>query len=102
MIARVWRGWTKPQNADAYETLLQKEIFPGIRERHIAGLLGTELLRRNLHGKVEFMTTMTLRSMEHVRSFTGIDYDKAVVPPKARALLERLMNGRNITKSQHE
>jgi hypothetical protein len=89
MIARVWRGWTKPQNADAYETLLQKEIFPGIRERHIAGLLGIELLRRNLHGKVEFMTIMTLRSMEDVRSFAGSDYEKAVVPPKARALLDR-------------
>jgi len=30
MIARIWHGWTVPENADAYEALLKTEIFPGI------------------------------------------------------------------------
>ena len=27
MIARHWRGWTKPQNADAYEALLTTKMM---------------------------------------------------------------------------
>ena len=30
MIARIWNGWTTPENADAYERLLREDIFPGI------------------------------------------------------------------------
>lgn len=26
MIARHWRGWTEPQDADAYETLLKDTV----------------------------------------------------------------------------
>jgi hypothetical protein len=38
MIARIWYGYTSPQNADAYEVLLRTEIFPGILARDIAGV----------------------------------------------------------------
>jgi hypothetical protein len=30
MIARHWRGWTKAQNADAYETLLKTRVLPDL------------------------------------------------------------------------
>jgi hypothetical protein len=33
MIARIWRGWTKPEKAKAYEDMLRDEIFPGIALR---------------------------------------------------------------------
>ena len=29
MIARVWRGWTKAEDADAYEHLLRATVYPG-------------------------------------------------------------------------
>jgi hypothetical protein len=29
MIARVWGGWTKTENADAYEKLLREVVYPG-------------------------------------------------------------------------
>jgi hypothetical protein len=29
MIARIWYGYTTPDNADAYEALLKTEIFSG-------------------------------------------------------------------------
>ena len=35
MIARVWHGWTSPENADRYEALIRSTIFPGIRARGI-------------------------------------------------------------------
>jgi len=44
MIARMWHGWTKPENADAYEKLLRNEMFPGMRR--IQGFEGACLLRR--------------------------------------------------------
>jgi heme-degrading monooxygenase HmoA len=89
MISRVWHGWTTPANADAYETLLKNEIFIGIRNRQIAGYRGIHLLRRNLGDEVEFVTVMWFDSFDAVRAFAGADYEVAVVPPKARALLSR-------------
>lgn len=89
MICRLWRGWTRPENADAYETLLRSEIFGGIAARDIAGYLGIELLRRPDGEAVEFVTLMWFESLEAVRGFAGDDHEKAVVPPAARALLAR-------------
>ncbi|HEV8382269.1 MAG TPA: hypothetical protein VGQ29_11820 [Gemmatimonadales bacterium] len=89
MIVRIWHGWTSRANADAYERLLQEEILVGIRNRQIKGFRGIELLRRTLADGVEFVTIMTFDSLEAVREFAGADYEKAVVPPKARALLAR-------------
>ena len=89
MISRVWHGWTTPANADAYESLLKSEILLGIKDRQIAGYRGIHLLRRNLGDEVEFATVMWFDSMEAVRAFAGKDYEVAVVPSQARALLSR-------------
>ena len=89
MISRVRHGWTTPANADAYEALLKSEIFTGIQDRQIAGYRGVHLFRRNIGGEVEFVTVMWFDTIEAVRVFAGEDYEVAVVPPKARALLSR-------------
>jgi antibiotic biosynthesis monooxygenase (ABM) superfamily enzyme len=87
MISRIWHGWTVPANADAYEALLKSEIFTGIQSRNIPGYRGIHLLRRDVGDEVEFITIMWFDSLEAVRIFAGEDYEAAVVPPKARALL---------------
>lgn len=89
MISRIWRGWTSRQNADAYESLLKAEIFTGIIERGITGFQGIDLLRRELGEEVEFVTIMWFDSLLAVRTFAGEDYERAVVPAKARQLLKR-------------
>jgi heme-degrading monooxygenase HmoA len=89
MISRIWHGWTTPDNADAYETLLKEEIFVGIQARHIRGFKGIQLLRREVGDEVEFVTIMTFDSLDAVREFAGEDYEVAVVPEKARAVLAR-------------
>lgn len=89
MISRIWHGWTDPENADIYEGLLRSEIFTGIQERSIAGFRGIHLLRRDLGDEVEFITIMWFDSLEAVRAFAGEDYEAAVVPAKARAVLKR-------------
>jgi heme-degrading monooxygenase HmoA len=87
MIGRIWHGWTTHDNADAYEALLRQEIFVGIAAREIAGYRGIHLLRRELGAETEFVTVMWFDSLDAVRAFAGEDYQAAVVPPKARALL---------------
>jgi len=87
MICRVWHGWTAPSSADAYERLLRDEIIVGIAGRAITGYRGIELLRREVGGETEFVTIMWFDTMEAVRSFAGMDYEQAVVPASARALL---------------
>jgi heme-degrading monooxygenase HmoA len=87
MISRIWHGWTKPENADAYEALLKHEIFVGIKDRNISGYRGIHLFRRNVGDEVEFITLMWFDSLDSVRVFAGDDYEAAVVLPVARKLL---------------
>lgn len=89
MIIRIWRGWTRQANADAYERLLLAQIFPGIAARKISGYLGIRLDRREVPDGVEFVTTMLFASMDAVVAFAGDEYRTSVVPPSARALLSR-------------
>ncbi|MFN2241958.1 MAG: antibiotic biosynthesis monooxygenase [Anaerolineae bacterium] len=89
MNLRIWHGWTDPANADAYEALLKEEIFVGIDDRKISGYDGIRLLRRDLDLEVEFVTIMAFQDLDAVRRFAGEDYEVAVVPDKARALLAR-------------
>lgn len=89
MIARIWHGWTTSGNADIYEAMLKDEIFVGIEERRIAGFRSIKLLRREAPAEVEFITIMTFDSLAAVRAFAGEDYETAVVPAKARAVLAR-------------
>jgi heme-degrading monooxygenase HmoA len=87
MISRIWHGWTAPENADAYETLLRNEIFLGIANREISGYHGIDLLRQDSRQEVEFVTIMWFDSLEAVKAFAGEQYEVAVVPSKARELL---------------
>jgi hypothetical protein len=99
MIGRIWHGYTTLINADAYEELLKSEIFSSIRGRNILGFQEIQLFRRNLEREVEFITIMWFDSIEAVRVFAGANYQAAVVPPKARALLSHFDNPPNIMKS---
>jgi heme-degrading monooxygenase HmoA len=89
MISRIWHGWTTTGDAAAYQSLLETEILPGIARRGVEGYRGAHLLRREAGDEVEFVTVMWFDSLDAVREFAGADYETAVVPAKARALLKR-------------
>ena len=89
MIYRIWHGWTTQKNADIYENLLRKEIFPIIASKNVSGYRGMQLLRRNLDNEVEFITIMRFDSLAAVKLFAGEDYEKSYVPDKAREVLLR-------------
>ena len=89
MIKRIWHGWTTPENAENYQSLLTTTIIPMIEEKHMPGYVGIELLRRENEGEVEFITIMKFESLESVKDFVGDDYEVAHVPEMARAVLNR-------------
>jgi len=89
MIFRIWHGWTSPENADIYENLLKREIFPAIASKNVTGYRGIQLLRRQSNKEIEFVTIMQFDSLEAVKQFAGEDYEKSVVPDKARKVLLR-------------
>jgi antibiotic biosynthesis monooxygenase (ABM) superfamily enzyme len=89
MIARLWRGWTTPANADAYQQIVSGEVLPGIAARQVPGYHGAYLLRREAGDEVEFATLMLFDSLDAVTEFAGPDHEEAYVPPRARATLAR-------------
>jgi heme-degrading monooxygenase HmoA len=90
MITRVWRGWTTPENAAAYQRIVSTQVLPAIAARNLEGYHGAYLLRRTLDGgEVEFSTIMLFDSIDDVKAFTGEDHEVAHVPADARAVLAR-------------
>jgi antibiotic biosynthesis monooxygenase (ABM) superfamily enzyme len=89
VIFRIWHGWTTPANAEAYQRIVQDEVFAMIEAKSIKGYHGIDLLRRSVGDEVEFTTIMRFDSLDSVMALAGADYERAFVPPQARAVLKR-------------
>ena len=85
MIARVWHGYTKPEYADAYESMLKPELLPDISK--VRGYKGSYLLRRRTGNEIEFITILLWESIDTIRAVAGADYETAVVPEERRKYL---------------
>ena len=88
MIARHWRGWTKPDDADGYENLLKNQVLAGLRA--IEGYRGGYVLRKDGAGETEFVVMNLFESLEAVKRFAGPDYTVPVFEPEAKKLLSRV------------
>lgn len=88
-MARLWHGWTRPEDATAYEALLTTEIAPEIEARGIPGYAGMTVWRQEKAGETGFVTLMRFDGIDAVRAFAGEDAETAVVPTSAQALLTR-------------
>jgi mannose-6-phosphate isomerase-like protein (cupin superfamily) len=87
VITRLWRGWTRPAGADAYERFLLDELFPSMRA--IDGFLGADVLRRPDGDEEAFVTLTRFASLDAIRAFAGDDYERPVLEPRALELLSR-------------
>ena len=87
MIARIWHGWTRVEDADGYEGHLKPELLPGLSKAK--GFRGSYLLRRVVGDEVEFVTIILWDSIEAVRAVTGEDYERAVIPEERKRYLKR-------------
>jgi heme-degrading monooxygenase HmoA len=87
VIARIWHGYTKPENADAYEAKLKPELLPGISK--VKGYQSSFLLRREKGAEVAFITIMLWDSIDAIRAFAGADYETSIIPEDRRKYLTR-------------
>ena len=96
MLARLWRGYTKPEHADAYEAMLKPEPLPGLGK--VKGYRGSYLLRRNAGEEVEFITILLWDSLDSIRAVAGPNYETAVVPEE-RNICRTTTRRRRTTRS---
>lgn len=85
LIARHWRGWTKVEDADAYDSLLKLNVFSSLKG--IEGYRGGYILRNDGPQEVEFVVINLFDSLEAVKRFAGPNYATPVFEPEAKALL---------------
>jgi heme-degrading monooxygenase HmoA len=88
MLARIWRGWTKAVDADAYVDYL---LATGVSAyRRTSGNRGAWILRRETGDRTEFVTLSFWDSADAIRRFAGDDIEQAVFYPEDdRFLVER-------------
>jgi heme-degrading monooxygenase HmoA len=88
MIARVWRGAVRAEDADAYGAYIGKTGLAGYAAT--PGNRGAWLLRRDEADRTEFVTFTLWESLEAIRGFAGDDVERAVYYPEDdRYLIER-------------
>jgi heme-degrading monooxygenase HmoA len=76
VIARIWRGATRAEDADGYVAYMRTT---GVREYlETEGNRGAVVLRRARDGKSEFVFLSLWESMDAVRRFAGDDPARAV------------------------
>ncbi len=88
MIARVWRGWTSRENADAYEKLLRERVLPALKQRD--GYRGGYILRQESNDEDECVVMNVFDSQAAVRAFAGPEYTIPVFEQEARQLLSKV------------
>jgi heme-degrading monooxygenase HmoA len=87
MIARVWRGWARPEDADAYEAHYRSEVMDHLQG--VDGFVEARLLRRPVGDEVELVSLTFFDDLDAVRRFAGPGYETAVVADAAREVLVR-------------
>jgi len=88
MIARVWRGVVRREDAGVYADYIRETGFTAYGET--PGNRGAWLLQRDAEERTEFVTYSLWDSLEAIRAFAGDDIETAVYyPDDDRYLVER-------------
>lgn len=96
MIARIWRGATRAEDADAYVDYLHET---GVKEyAETPGNRGVHMLRRVDADRCEFLMLTFWDSMDAVKRFAGDDPERAVFYPED----DRFLIDRDLTSSHWE
>jgi heme-degrading monooxygenase HmoA len=80
MIMRIWRGWTRPEDAEDYAEYI---VGTGLTE-YLAtpGNRAAYLVSRPDGDRTEFLTVSLWDSREAIVAFAGDDIDRAVFYPE--------------------
>jgi heme-degrading monooxygenase HmoA len=88
MIARIWRGVIRTEDAEEYAVYIRDTGFSEYAET--PGNRGAHMLRRDEDGRTEFITLSFWDSREAIQRFAGEDIEKAVLYPEdERYLIDR-------------
>ena len=88
MIARIWRGAVRAEDADAYAAYVQRTGIEGYQRT--PGNRGAWLLRRVEAERAEIVTLSFWESRAAIEGFAGSDIDRAVFyPDDDQFLIER-------------
>jgi len=80
MIARIWRGWTKREDAKAYAEYTRAHGLVGYRQT--PGNRGAYILQRDNGDRTEIITLSFWDSLEAIKGFAGEDVERAVFYPE--------------------
>ncbi len=89
MIRRIWRSYTTPDKADAYEHFFDTLMLPAIEGMRLPGYQNMELLRRVADEEVEFVWVMSFDSEKSLSPLKAEANDPVSVPRAAQQLLTR-------------
>ena len=88
MIARIWRGWTRREDAAAYAEYVRATGLVGYRQT--PGNRGAYILQRDEGDRTETLTISFWESLDVVKGFAGDDIARAVFYPEDdRYLVDR-------------
>ena len=88
MIARIWRGVVRRDDAAAYTDYINNTGM--VEYRSTPGNQGAWMLRRDERDRSEIITFSLWDSWDSIRAFAGDDIDQAVYYPQDdRFLIER-------------
>ena len=69
MITRMWRGWTRADEADRYERHYRSEVMATLRQ--VPGFRGARLLRRTVGEETEFVSLTLFDDLDAVRGLSA-------------------------------
>jgi heme-degrading monooxygenase HmoA len=96
MIARIWRGAVRAQDADAYAAYVQRTGIEGYQRT--PGNHGAWMLRRVEGERAEFVTLSFWESRAAIEGFAGPDIEQAVFYPDD----DQFLIDRDLTVSHYE
>jgi heme-degrading monooxygenase HmoA len=96
MIARIWRGAVRAQDADAYAAYVQRTGIEGYQRT--PGNRGAWMLRRVEGERAEFVTLSFWESLAAIEGFAGPDIEQAVFYPDD----DQFLIDRDLTVSHYE
>jgi len=85
MIARIWRGRTRAQDAEAYTAFLQQRAVADYQSTE--GFVRLLFLRRIVGDEAHFTLITLWQNIEAIQRFAGEEYEKAKYYPEDQQFL---------------
>jgi len=85
MVVRIWRGWTRIEDADAYRDYMVRVALPAYAS--VSGNVAVYMTHRRDGTREEFAMITVWESLAAIRRFAGADPERAVFYPDDDAYL---------------